>query len=258
VHRVKVEVAVFTYRGWASTSRRAINQMAFYAHKAGVGIVGPVEYGNALIHRARNEVLAHIPPDVSHVLMVDDDMVPEAAALTRLLDHDLPVVSALCTTRLEPPVLAVKAYHEESGQFVPMAAMKPKLHTGKFGVGAAFLLLRRDAIDAMIEDYLSAADWLEDHRRLMDRLHVRNELRRKEQQRRAGVRRARMASEKWLRVFDFPVGDDDLQYGEDIGMSRRLIRLGIPIAIDATVEVGHLGEKMFTPDDVAFGKDLVA
>ena len=232
--------------------------MAYRSHQAGVSILGPVEYGNALIHRARNEVLSQVTPDVSHVLMVDDDMVPEPDAILKFLAHDMPIVSALCVSREPPPRLVLKAYNEASGQFAPMTAMKPKVHVGKFGIGAAFLLIKREVIEALIEDHLSAADWKEDHRRMCDRMHVRTEARDKEQQRRSELRRARWESEKAARVFDFPIGDDDLQYGEDIGLSRKLIRMGIPIAIDATVQVGHLGDKAYYPDDIDYAVELAS
>jgi hypothetical protein len=250
-----VEIAVLTYRGWPDHSRRAINRMAFHSHRAGTKVVGPVEYGNALVHRARNEVLAHVGEDVTHLLFVDDDMVPFEDALERLLIHSVPVVAALYASRHDTPELVVRAYDERSCQFARMEAMRPGLHTGKFGVATGFLLLRRDVVEAVVKDYLTAADWLEENRRMLDRLHVRVEYREKEQAHKAEIRQARWERDKYLRVFDFPVGDDEIQKGEDIALSSRLIRLKIPIAVDASIQVGHLGERVFTPDDVQFSRD---
>lgn len=205
-------------------------------------------YGNALLHSARNKALASIRADADYALLVDDDMLPESTALVQMLEYQadngiMPVVSGLCTTRLKPVVIAAKVWNPQSEQFVPLDWVREnKVITGQFAVGAAFLLMTRAAVDRMVEYYLSARDWLDSERRLMDRLHVRAENREKERARKEEIRRARYASERLLRVFDFPVNDAEQQLGEDIAFSLKLIRLGIPTAIDARFAIGHVGE----------------
>jgi hypothetical protein len=214
-------------------------------------------YGNALIHRSRNNALAGVRADADYVLMVDDDMLPEPEALLKVLAHGVPVVSAACTTKVPPIHYAAKVFDPAADQFVPFDAIRPDtLVTGPFAVGGAFLLIDRKTIDALIEYHLSARDWLEENRRLLDRLHVRTEFRERERARKEEIRRARWASERLMRVFDFPVTDGELQLGEDISLGRRLLNLGIPVSIDSGVAVGHLGEYTYGPWNVEEEKDV--
>lgn len=249
----KVTVCLLSYRWGPSTALRAINSMVSHSRKQGT-VVEVLMGGSALVHKERNQQLAEAPFDATHLLFLDDDMVPTKDALERLLAHNMPVVSALCTTRVPPVRLAVHAYDERSDQFAPMHYMKPgKVHVGYFGLGAAFLLMDRATADILIEDHLSAADWMAANRRMFDRMHVRAEVREKERARREQIRRTRFLIKDYvLRVFDFGVTDDEVQFGEDVHMSRSLIRLKIKVAIDPDTKVGHMGEYPWSPDDVDY------
>ena len=70
-------------------------------------------------------------------------------------------------------------------------------------------------------------------------------MREKERSRKEKIRRERWERDRLLRVFDFPVTDAEDQLGEDIAFSRKLLNLNIPVAIDTSVAVGHLGEYPF-------------
>jgi glycosyltransferase involved in cell wall biosynthesis len=243
-------VLVFSYRNAPTTAMLGLFRFLKHSKEAGID-VRPMFHGNALIHRSRNTSLAAVRPDADFALMVDDDMMPEPDVLVKLLARDVPVVSAFCTTRVPPVQIAAKRYDEASDQFVPLAALRPDtLVSGPYAVGGAFLLLRRDAIDALKEYYLSANDWLVENRRLFDRLHVRAENREKERARKETIRRANWAREKYLQVFDYPTTENELQLGEDIALSRKLLGLNIPVAIDTAVQVAHLGEYPFGPWDL--------
>lgn len=225
--------------------------MLAHSKQQGRTIYGPVEYGNALVHRARNEALACNQRSSDFCLFIDDDMVPEATALEQLLANDVPVCSALCTTRVPPIRFAASVWNPETNEFGVLDRIHPeKLVTGPFGVGFAFLLLRRDAVEALTEYYLSARDWVDEQRRTFDRMHVRAEHRETERKRREEIRRLRWEEQKHLRVFDYNVGDDDWQLGEDVALSKRLLRLGFKISIDPRVKVGHLGEHAYGPWDI--------
>lgn len=223
--------------------------MCQYAVQQGAG-VRPARYGNALIETARNQALGALRPEADYALFVDDDMLMEPDALTRLLAHGVPVVSAYCTTR--PPVdLPFKVYDPQIEQFHPLAELKPNtLVRGQFGVGAAFLLVRREVIERLREFYLTAADWLYFERRTLDRLHVRTELREKERARREEIRRAAFAKDGYLRVFDRNLTPDERKFGEDIDFSRKLAALGIETAIDTGTMVGHVGDYPYGPWDL--------
>lgn len=228
----------------------ALNRMCEHSRKAGITVeVRP--YGNALIHRARNNALASIRPDSTHALFVDDDMLPRENALCNLLACDEPVVSALCTTRVDPVEIAAKVYAADSDQFHPLETVNlGKVVSGPFAVGAAFLLFQRATADKLIEYYLSAQDWIAENRRTLDRLKVRSENRESERKRMEEVRRASFERERYCRVFDYPVIENQMQLGEDVSYSRKLLQLGIPVAIDGRTIVGHLGVKPYTVHDI--------
>ena len=246
----KVDVLYPCLRAAPNDSLFAVMGMLNYSQKQGVDIGFRIN-GNALVHRVRNQGVAEAREDFDYLLFCDDDMLPDADSLCRLLAHQAPIVSALCTTRREPIELAARAYDPVSDQFAPLDRIRvQQLVTDigrekKLAVGAAFLLIRRDTIETLKEYYLSARDWLEDRRREMDRMHVRAEYREKERQRKEEIRRAHFARAKILRIFDFLVGDDEVQLGEDISLSKRLLKLGIPMAIDTACQVAHIGEKAY-------------
>lgn len=247
---MKLDILKFAYRSAPVSADQAIQFMANRTKKAGVDIELKI-FGNALVHASRNKALAGIRPDADYVLFVDDDMCPLPRAALDLMEHERPVVSALCTTRIPPVELAARLWHEPSQQFVPFDQLREdRLFSGQLAVGAAFLMVQRPVIDQLVEYYLSAQDWLDERRRELDRLRVRSEFRENEQARKAEIRRARYVKEQYVRVFDFPVGDDEIQLGEDICLSRRLIALKIPVAIDTQVSVGHIGEYSYGPWDV--------
>ena len=236
---------LFSYRATSANALGAIFGMLAATRMAGHDVQLGF-YGNALIHKARNAALATARPDADYVLLIDDDMIPEPQALVKCIGHGAPVVSAACTTRVPPVRHVTLIYEEASDQFLQVEALRPgKLLRGKFAVGGAFLVLSRETLDALREYYLSARDWLADNRRLLDRLHVRTEYRERERAHKESLRRAQWEREKLLRVFDFPVNEAEVQLGEDIAFARKLLALGIPVAIDTEIAVGHLGEQVF-------------
>lgn len=242
-------MVVFTYRGAPADCPWAV--MAMCKHSANQGVEVRVQrYGNALIDAARNRSLVEVRPDADSVLFVDDDMLMAPDALLRLMAHEQPVVSAYCTTR--PPVdLPFKVYDPKSDQFVPLYALKEgKLVQGQFAVGAAFLLVRRSTLGALVEHYLTAQDWLFFERRTLDRLHVRADLREKERARKEEIRRATFQADGYVRVFDRNLDANERRFGEDIDFSRKLVALQIPVAIDTGTVVAHISEYPYGPWDL--------
>ena len=251
---MKLDFLRFEYRVSLPSAAHAFEALVKRTREAGHD-VEPRYYGNALVHQSRNKALAQVREDTDAVLFVDDDMVAQPDAVLRLMEHKMPVVSACCTTRSFPVQYAAKIYDETQDRFVAMNWFKPgRLFIGKIAVGAAFLYVERDVVTRLIEHYLSARDWLEDNRPQMDRMRVRSELREAERKRKEEIRRKRYAADKTTaRVFDFPVIDNEEQLGEDICLSRRLIQLGIPVALDSAVLVGHIGDYLYGPWDI--GRD---
>lgn len=251
----KVDVLLFTYRMAVVQPIVALTEMVHWARRDGLDAQMKM-FGNALVHESRNQALASIRPDVDYVLMVDDDMMPSNKHVIRdLVALDCEVVAPLFTTRSEPVSLTVKRYDEATDTFKGIESLKEatdnKILMGPFAVGMAFTLIRRDAIEKVIEYHLSAKDWLDDNRKLFDRLHVKAEYREKERSEIEKYRRDLFAKDRAARLFDFAVAHPHNYLGEDISFCRKLLRCGVQIALDCRLNMapGHVGTYAFGPWD---------
>jgi len=208
-------------------------------------------YGNALIHTARNKATGALRPDADFVLFMDDDMLASEDALTRLIEHNLPAVSGLCTNRNPPVSLVAKVWDAVSKQFRRITRINlGQVTSGEFAVGGAFLLLKRTVVDQLLEYHLSGRDWIDQNTEMLNLLHTRAPQRENYRKRLESVRRMRWEADRYILLWDFPVGIDGLMLGEDVSLCQKLHRLKIPVAIDGTVRVGHVGEYPYGVWDV--------
>ncbi|MGE3290389.1 MAG: hypothetical protein AB7O95_03255 [Geminicoccaceae bacterium] len=101
------------------------------------------DYG-ALIGAARNRICAEfLASDCSHALFVDADISWKPAAVLRLIEHDLPVVGALARVKGDN---AGFDYLRLSG-----ASPDERGLLEVTTIGASFVLVRRDALQTLIE-----------------------------------------------------------------------------------------------------------
>lgn len=244
-----VDVAVLTYRGVNAQAYACINDMLNYTKAQGHDVYTPGLVGSAIIHWSRNKMINGLRADADYVLLVDDDMAPRRDALVKLMAHDLPAVSAFCTTREEFPVrIAAQRYDRENDVFWQLERIRPgALLKGDFMVGTAFLLLKKEVIDRAIEWYLDAQDWLADNRKAFDRMHVRAEQREKERAYKSALRRAHYKKDGHHRAFDFAIIENQWQIGEDATFCRNLLRMGVSVALDSATTVAHIGWFPYSP-----------
>lgn len=235
---MKVAVALLNYRPLPPSLWPRFLAAVQYARTKGID-AQLFPFGNALLHVARNAALVK-SPDADYVVMIDDDMMLEEDHIYRLVSQDKPVISGLCTTRKHPVKLAVSIWNEERQCFSQVDELRGR-STGQFAPGAAFIAIRRDAIDTLVDRHVKALDWLEDNRRMFDRLHVRAEYREAERQRVSAMREALWAHSRQVRIFEFPVVREE-GLGEDIGFGYRLMQARIPVTIDPRITPGHMGE----------------
>lgn len=250
---MNIHVVIFTYRPQSDCIMSAHENMIGLrsrGHQVQFGTIG-----SALVHRSRNLALASVSEGHDAVIFLDDDMLLTSPDSLATLIDDLdehPIVSGLCTTRGTPKDtnaidLAVKQWNAAGRLWFTMEYLVPnKVVTPKkgeyFGVGAACLAVRRDAAIKLIERYLNADDWLADNRTMLDRLHVRNEYRIQEKERIAAARYSLYEESKHVRVFGFPILENEVELGEDVGFSMRCMQADIPIAIDTRITPGHVGD----------------
>lgn len=253
----KVDILIPSYRPPDSDPIALVLSMAAFTARAGHDIGSPLFLKNSVIAWGRNNGMTLVREDADFVLQVDDDMLPDKDALVRLLEHNQPAVSALTTTRSLPPTMCVKAYDREKDYFAAIDRVKPDtLIRGDIAVGTGFLLLRRDAIEAVRKQYLEARDWLDDMAPLFDRLGASVEQREAERLRMADSRAELIKSGQMKpQLFTFFTNDAGMNHGEDISFCRRLLRLGIKVAVDTTVQVGHLGGFPFGPWNLEIDND---
>lgn len=247
-----VDLIVPTYRHVKSDAFHAINGMVNHSREQGHDVVMPEVYNNAYPHWARNDGLARIRKNCEAVLFCDDDMLPQRDALCNLIAHNLPVVSALCTTRTPPVVLTVRSYDEDTGLFHRIDEVEEGcVMVGKIGCGAAFLLVKRKILEAVRDFWLTANDWVADNRGLFTRLGVaaatiEQERARIEKERCAFIR----ADGGKAVIFDLFSLPNGFQVGEDLGFCRRVIQLGHKVGCDTTVQVAHIGDYPYGPHNL--------
>ena len=251
---MKIAVFVPMYRSTsaqcASIIQQAVNAAACAGHQ-----VTHTMHADALVDEGRNFCLGRHANECDYAIFIDDDMKPEEQSINKIVALDRPVASCLLSTRAEPVELVIRIWNEKlhgfshAENFRTNYPVEGKHPNPPFAVGAAFLCIRRDAIDALKEYYLTARDWIEADRSLMDRLRVRSENREVERARKEVIRRELYKNEYYLRIFDRDFQGGERRVSEDITFSMKLMQLGIPITIDPTIRVTHTGERDYSWED---------
>lgn len=259
---MKIDLILPSYRHVNSDCFNAVVALVNYTNARGHDVQLTEIYNNSYPHWARNDGLVRIRGDCEAVLFCDDDMAPLRDSLVRLIASDLPVISGLCTSRGFPVKLCITAYDEKEDLFHQIEYVdEDRVMGGKLGAGAAFLLVKREVIEAVKQQWLEAQDWLEDNRASLDRMRVSAFQREQERQRIANLRAEWLATDQRAVPVLFNLHDHETgrQLGEDVGFCRRAIQLGYPIAIDTTVQVSHVGDFPFHPMHLGIkrNKDLL-
>lgn len=251
---MKIDWVVPSYRGMKADCFQGLIAMKRKTESHGHDVEFAEIVNNGYPHWARNDGISHIRPDCEAVLFVDDDMAPPTDSLVRLLaslSDEVPIVSGLCVSRGIPVKLCLTAWDPVLDTFKAVEYVEEdRVMVGNLGVGAAFLLVKRTVIDAVAQQWLTAEDWLADNRATFDRLGV-SKFRREEERKRISEMRAEFVTSGANRavpvIFNLHDTDSGYQFGEDIGFCRRCLQLGFPVAVDTTVQIGHIGDFPYHP-----------
>lgn len=246
--KLRVDVLVPTYRQFSANAHISIQAMVVSLSTV-YDVYAPPCTASGVVHWTRNDSLKRVRPNADYVLFCDDDMVPEPGSAQVLIEHELPVVSALTTTRAYPVKLTIKAFNRERNQFVPIDAVKPgALLKGDFGIGFGFVVVQNSVLKKLKHEWLEARDWLRRNVELFQFTKADPDLVGEYQKRLSEERKGKFKrSHGTTRVFEFLEAGDGEEEGEDLGFCRKCLDIGIPIAVDAAVQVGHLGEFPFGP-----------
>jgi hypothetical protein len=99
------------------------------------------------VDHARNDILRRfMKTDCTHLMMIDDDVVPPVDALERLLFHDKEIVAAVC------PIIApdkngelsgsFNAYSYKDAEYIPILDISPELHQVA-AVGTGCIMIKK-------------------------------------------------------------------------------------------------------------------
>lgn len=120
-----------THRSEVAAARNLLVTMMFQPRHANI--------------RNASAVSADAANDTTHILFWDDDVLPPADGLMRLLAHDLPIVSGCYTSRMGP-VLPIAYDRRADGGFEQLTTMREGLQQVA-GVGCGFLLVKREVFE---------------------------------------------------------------------------------------------------------------
>lgn len=246
----KVDVIQLRGRWVNRQADLCIQNMIDRTRERGYDVAYPKDvFGSAMVQHSRNLSLKKIRPDSDHVLFIDDDMIPVPGALLKLMQHKVPIASALCTTRTIPTTLAARIYDVETRRFQPVTKYNENVLTcGPWAPGFGFVVIETPVLFDIIEYVLAGKDWMEFNRPQLDRLCVRTEHREKERLRISEARRKMWAAEGIAAVFQMPLHDEFQQtISEDNYFFKLAHHMGVKVWLDTGCTVGHLGDFPYSP-----------
>jgi hypothetical protein len=136
--------------------QHAFAAMTEYTRKAGAQMFSRPIIQSSVVHWTRNALLADLiksEQPFTHVLFIDDDIVPGPDYLVRMLKHDKDIIAALCTRRQDPPIPNARLYNEEAKRYEELWEFPDGLvEVGAIGTG--MMLLSRHALQQVMEIYL--------------------------------------------------------------------------------------------------------
>lgn len=205
----------------------------------GIRVTFQFVVGSSVVHKARNELVAHfLASDFTDLLFIDDDMQWAPETVLRLLGSDKPLIGGVGRMRCQKPnsdpaVWCWRPLRGSDGTLVQdaMGAIEVR------GFGAAMMLINRRVFADMVEAHPEwkrngAADW-------------------------APALRAHYFEFFNQTERDETVGDGQEELSEDYGFCHRWRRMGNSVWIDPTIRLGHVGafnyagavEDLLTPAD---------
>lgn len=168
-----------------------------------------------LIHRARNKaVVEAVRNQCTHLMFIDDDMTFPHYAVDQLIDRHLPVVGGLCFARKETQENKPVAKKIEGDLMSDMSIEDIPTFDEPFevaGTGTGFLLIDMKVFQTLEPPFFYYGN----------------------------------PEDFGLKALPFPEHD----LSEDTTFMLNLRKNNIPIYIDPTFEVGHVGEKLYKREE---------
>lgn len=201
---------------WEYTASLAAALLAL--PQMGIRITFQFVVGNSVVHKARNELVAHfLKSDCTDLLFVDDDMQFAPDAIIRLLASDKPLIGGVGRMRCpapnsDPRVWCWRPLRDDTGSLTQdeMGAIEVR------GFGAAFMLINKRVFADMIAAHPEwkrngMADWPQDLR------------------------------DHYFEFFPPNEHDEFGELSEDYGFCHRWRQMGRQVWVDPTIRLGHVG-----------------
>jgi hypothetical protein len=194
-----------------------------FLQEQGVRVTFQMVVGSSVVHRARNELVAHfLASDFTDLLFIDDDMQWGPNDVLRLLGSDKPLVGGVGRMRCQKPnsdpaVWCWRPLRAENGDLSQDAMGAVEVR----GFGAAFMLINRTVFNRMVAAHGDAwkrdgaPDW---------------------------------SAELRAYYFEFFTQSERDEFGElseDYGFCHRWRQLGGQVWADPTIRLGHVGSFNF-------------
>lgn len=215
--------------------QHAFAALSEYTKQHGVDMFARPIIQSSVVHWTRNSLIADLikaKQPFTHVLFIDDDIVPGPDYLVRMLKHNKDVVAGLCTRRQDPPIPNARLYNEADKRFEELWEWPDGLvEVGAVGTG--LMLISRNALQQSMEIYLQCLFEKDVYGQSEERTKAMQEDRTKQFD--------DDANGWWFRFLACENGAGEL--GEDIGFCWALRKYaGIKIYVDTTLQPEHMGD----------------
>lgn len=230
----------------------AYNMLVDYTRKSGVAkVFCPPSMQASNVVWTRNGLISELiksKQPFTHILMMDDDMVPQPNDLVKLLAHNVDIVAGLATRRQDPPIPNHRVWDDEQKLYVELWEWPDGL-IEVAGVGTGMILFTLNALQKVTDAYFEclfekqcfgmpdelAAQWKVAREKEFDR----------------------DANAWWFRFIAREGGVGE--YGEDIFFCHVARMMGLKVHVDTTVQPGHMGDYAFgIKDFLPYRDDMIA
>jgi hypothetical protein len=245
--KARVAIIIPNNRPVEGKFTQALSDMTEFAFRNNIASFGVPIRQMSVVHWARNAPLAGLVKSgkpFSHVLMIDDDIIPAPDALVKLVSHGVDVVGALCVSGGEFPKPTARVYVDDKLQELwswPNGLVEVE------AIGTGMILLSLNAIQKVADSYFDCAfekevygvsdAWVEVHKAKR-------------------IESFDKSGNAWW--FRFLMLDGVNEHGEDIGFCRFAKKYcGLKIHVDTTVTPGHMKPYEYTVADALVNRDAM-
>jgi hypothetical protein len=230
----RVAILVPAYRGLCPEVQAAFRELETYS--AEFCLTQRFEISKPIIHSARNALARLALNDAknfTHLLWLDDDMLPEPDALVRLLKHEKDIVGGLYVMR-RPPHKPIAYRLNEKREYADFPEVPAEGLIEVDACGTGIMLVNAKVMHLLAECFYNL-DWECAFWKMPHEVYLREQ-----------GRRRKAMEPLWFRYLSNEHGQE---LGEDLSFCLNAKDAGYSIWVDCSLRVGHLGQRAFYRED---------